>query len=143
MKAVNAEKLIGVLCDSSKTVGELLEGLSSVANFLLILFRALGTAAMAGQLYHGLQATIRGIFHVVLKVQEHCPAMPVLLWQIGKDALENIFTVVRTLTHATNVDGKGDRLGAAVALKAIYAQHSGWARKSRRLSLTFLPRSTT
>lgn len=126
-----------MLCDPSKTVGELLEGLSCVAHLLLILFRALRTAAMTGQLYHDLQATIRGIFTVVLKVQEHCPATPVFLWQIGTDALENLFAVVRTLTHASNVDGKelGDRLGAAVALEVIYAKHPGWARTSRRLSL--------
>lgn len=138
MKAVIAEKLLAVLCDPSKTVGELLEGLSCVAHLLLILFRALRTAVMTGQLYHDLQATIRGIFFVVLKVQEHCPAMPVFLWQIGTDALENLFAVVRTLTHASNVDGKelGDRLGAAVALEEIYAKHSGWGKKSRRLALT-------
>ncbi|CAN0485749.1 unnamed protein product, partial [Scytosiphon promiscuus] len=132
-----AEKLLAVLCDPSKTVGELLEGLSCVAHLLLILFRALRTAAMTGQLYHDLQATIRGIFTVVLKVQEHCPATPVFLWQIGTDALENLFAVLRTLTHASNVDGKelGDRLGAAVALEEIYAKHPGWARTSRRLSL--------
>ena len=76
--AVNAEKLLAVLCDPSKTVGELLEGLSCVAHLLLTLFRALGTAIMTGQLYNDLRATIRGIVHVVLKVQEHCPATPVL-----------------------------------------------------------------
>lgn len=139
MKAVIADKLLAVLCDPTKTVGGLLEGLSCVAHLLLHLFRALRTAAMTGQLYHDLQATIRGIFSVVLKVQEHCPATPVFLWQIGTDALENLFAVVRTLAHASNVDGKklGDRLGAAVALEEIYANHDDWARKARRLSLTF------
>ena len=59
---------------------------------------------------------------------------------MGTDALENIFAVVRTLIHASNVDKKkfGGRLGAAEALEETYAKQSGWARKSRRLSLTFL-----
>lgn len=140
MKAAIAERLLAVLCNPKKTVRELLEGLSCVAHLLLILFRALRTAVMTGQLYHDLQATIRGIFFVVLKVQDHCPATPVFLWQIGTDALENLFAVVRTLTHGGNIDGKelGDRLGAAVALEEIYAKHPSWARKSRRLSLTHL-----
>ncbi|CAN0325198.1 unnamed protein product [Ectocarpus sp. 4 AP-2014] len=140
VKAVIAEKLLAVLRDPSKTVRELLEGLSCVAHLLLILYRALRTATMTGQLYHDLQATIRGIFYVVLRVQQHCKARPVFLWQIGTDALENLFAVVRTLIHGSNVDGKelGDRLGAAVALEEIYAKHPGWAKKSRRLSLARL-----
>ena len=140
MKAVIAEKLLTVLCNPKKTVLELLEGLSCVAHLLLILFRALRTAVMTGQLYHDLQATIRGIFFVALKVQDHCPATPVLLWQIGTHVLESFCAVVRTLTHGSNIDGKelGDRLGAAVALEEIYAKHPSWARKSRRLSLNHL-----
>ncbi|CAN0440456.1 unnamed protein product, partial [Scytosiphon promiscuus] len=131
-----AENLLAVLCDPSKSVGQLLEGLSCVAHLLLILYRARRTGVMTGQLYHDLQATIRGIFYCALKVQQHCPAMALFLWQIGTDALENLFAVVRTLTHASNVDGKelGDRLGAAVALEEIYAKHPNWAKKSRRLN---------
>lgn len=62
--------------------------------------------------------------------------MELFLWQIGTDALENLFAVVRTLTHGSNVDGKelGDRLGAAVALEETYAKHPNWAQKSRRLN---------
>lgn len=136
MKAAIAEDLLAVLCDPAKTVGQLLEGLSRVSHLLLIIFRARRTAFMTGQLYHDLQATIRGIYFCALKVQQHCPAMDLYLWQIGTDALENSFAVVRTLTHASNVDGKelGDRLGAAVALEEIYAKHPNWAKKSRRLN---------
>eukprot|EP00904_Undaria_pinnatifida_P003353 jgi/Undpi1/13018/HiC_scaffold_8.g02681.m1 len=136
VKAAIAEDLLAVLCDPAKTVGQLLEGLSRVSHLLLIIFRARRTAFMTGQLYHDLQATIRGIYFCALKVQQHCPAMDLYLWQIGTDALENSFAVVRTLTHASNVDGKelGDRLGAAVALEKIYAKHPNWAKKSRRLN---------
>ena len=140
MKAVIAEKLLAVLCNPKKTVRELLEGLSCVAHLLLILVRALRTAVMTGQLYHDLQATIHGIFFVVLKVQDHCLTTPVFLWQIGTDALEKFFAVVRTLTHGSNIDWKelGDRLGAAVAVEELYARHPSWSRKSRRLSLNHL-----
>jgi len=136
VKAVIAENLLAVLCDPSKKVGQLLEGLSCVAHLLLILFRARGPAVVTAQLYHDLQATIRGIFYCVLQVQAHCPAMPMFLWQIGTDALENLFAVVRTLTHGSNIDGKelADRLGAAVTLEEIYAKHPNWAQKSRRLN---------
>eukprot|EP00904_Undaria_pinnatifida_P013996 jgi/Undpi1/9727/HiC_scaffold_27.g12183.m1 len=92
------------------------------------------------KLCHDLQATIHGIFFVVLKVQDHCPATPVFLWQISTGALENMFGVVRNLTHSSNINGKElrDRLGAAVALEEIYAKHPSLCRKSRRLSLTHL-----
>lgn len=60
------------------------------------------------------------------------------LWQIGTDGLENLFAVVRTLTHSRNVDLKelGDRLGAAVALERVYKEHQDWKRASRRLNGT-------
>lgn len=136
VKAAIGENLVAVLCDPSKSVGQLLEGLSCVAHLLLVLFRVHRTGVMTGQLYHDTQATIRGIFYCVLKVQEHSEAMATFLWQIGTDLLENLFAVVRTLTNARNVDGKelGDRLGAAVTLEEIYCKHPGWAKTSRRLT---------
>ena len=140
MKSFVAEKLLAVLCNPKKTVRELLAGFSCFAHLLLILLCALRTAVMTTQLCHDLQATIHGIFFVVLKVQDHCPATPVFLWQISTGALENIFGVVRNLTHSSNINGKElrDRLGAAVALEEIYAKHPSLCRKSRRLSLTHL-----
>ena len=76
----------------------------------------------------------------MLKVQDHCPATPVFHWQIGTNALENLFAVVQTLAHGNNIDWNelGDRLGAAVALEEIYAKHPSWAKKSPRLSLAHL-----
>ena len=124
MKAVTAENLLAVLCDPSKTVEQLLEGLSCVAHLFIILYRARQTGLMTGKLYRDTQATILGIFYCVLQVQQHYSAMTIFLWQISTNALEVLLAVVRTLTHARNVDGKalGECLGADVALEEIYAK---------------------
>lgn len=91
---------------------------------------------MTGKLYRDTQATILGIVYCVLQVQQHYSAMTIFLWQIGTNALEILLAVVRTLTHASNVDGKalGECLGADVALEEIYAKYPGWAKKCRRLN---------
>lgn len=93
---------------------------------------------MTGQLYHDTQAMVRALFHCVRQAQQHCPSEPMFLWQVGTDGLENLFALVRTLTHASNVDAKelADRLGAAVALEEIYNKHPDWAKVSRRLNET-------
>lgn len=109
-----------------------------MAHLLLILFRAHRTSFMTGQLYHDTQAMIRALFYCVLQAQQHCPSEPMFLWQVGTDGLENLFALVRTMTHASNVDAKelADRLGAAVALEEIYNKHPDWTKVSRRLNGT-------
>lgn len=138
MKAAILEPLLAVLYDPSKGVDQLLQGLSCVSHLLLILFRAHRTSFMTGQLYHDTQAMVRALFHCVRQAQQHCPSEPMFLWQVGTDGLENLFALVRTLTHASNVDAKelADRLGAAVALEEIYNKHPDWTKVSRRLNET-------
>ena len=85
---------------------------------------------MTGQLYNDLQGTIRGIFFVVPKVQDHCPATPVFLGKISTHALETIFAVVRTLAHDSNIDGRNSGIFWALLSRwrKIYAKHPSWSR---------------
>lgn len=57
------------------------------AHVLLILFCSRQATLMTRQLYHDLPSMIREIFSCALKVQKHCPPMPLFLLQIGTDAL--------------------------------------------------------
>ncbi|CAM9909880.1 unnamed protein product, partial [Sphacelaria rigidula] len=133
-----AKRLLAVLFDNTKGIGELLQGLSCVAHLLLILFRANETAFKTSQSYHDIQATVRGVFFVVQQAKTLCPGEKMYLWQVGSDGLENLFAVVRTLTNSRNVDLKelGERLGAAVAMEKVYSDHKSWRQVSRRLNDT-------
>ena len=85
------------------------------------------------------------MFFVVQQAQNLCPGEKMYLWQVGSDDLENLFAVVRTLTHSRNVNLKelGERLGAAVAMQRVYSDHESWRRVSRRLNGTFDHMDTT
>ena len=136
VRAAIAKRLLAVLFDSTKGIGELLQGLSCVAYLLLILFRVNGTGFTTSQSYHDLQATVRGMFFVVQRAKNLCSGEKMYLWQVDSGGLENLFAVVRTLNHPHNVDLKelGERLGAAVAMQRVYSDHESWRRVSRRLN---------
>lgn len=87
---------------------------------------------MTGQNYHDTQAMVRALFYCVSKAQKHCLSEPTFLWQVGTDGLENLFTLVRTLTPASNVDAKelADCLGPAVALEEVNVQRTRGLGKS-------------
>lgn len=130
------EPLLDVLLNPEKTISELLRGLARVAFLLLFVYRANKTRFIPGQLYHDLQATIRALFYVVLEAKVRCPDMKLYLWMIGTDGLENLFALVRTLTHASNVDAKEaiERFGAAIGVEQVYEKHPRWKKLSRRLN---------
>ncbi|CAM9215393.1 unnamed protein product, partial [Sphacelaria rigidula] len=119
-------------------LGELLQGLSCAAHLLLILFRVNGTAFKTSQSYHDIHGTVREIFFVVQRAKVLRPGEKMYLWQVGSDGLENLFAVVRTLTHSRKVDliDVGKRLGAAVAMERVYSDHEGQRRVSRCLNGT-------
>ncbi|CAM9924000.1 unnamed protein product [Sphacelaria rigidula] len=60
-----SERLLAELLDCKKGVAELLAGLPCVAHSLLLLYREHKTRYVTGQLYHDMQATIRGVFYVI------------------------------------------------------------------------------
>lgn len=64
-----SKRLLAVLFEKSKAVGELLRGLSCVVHLMLILYRANGTVFMTSQLHHDPQALFRGVFFVVLQAR--------------------------------------------------------------------------
>ncbi|CAB1119905.1 unnamed protein product [Ectocarpus sp. CCAP 1310/34] len=117
------EPLLDVLLNSEEKISELLRGLARVAFLLLFVYRMKKTRFKPGQLDHDLQATIRLLFYVVLEAQVRCPRERLYLWMIGTDGLENLFAIVRTLTHASNVDAKEaiERFGAVIGVEQVDA----------------------
>ncbi|CAM9922563.1 unnamed protein product, partial [Sphacelaria rigidula] len=66
------------------------------------------------------------------------------LWMAGTDGLENLFAVVRTLTHARNVDSKelSERFSAAIGVEQVFEKNAASKRTSKRLNGT-LDHTTT
>ena len=125
-----------MLLNPEKSIAQLLRGLARVSFLILFLYRANKTSFVPGQLYHDLQATIRAKFHLVAEAQRCCPHQKLYLWMAGTDGLENLFAVVRCLTHARNVDSKelGERFSAAVQVEHVYEKHRDLKRVSARLN---------
>ncbi|CAM9585347.1 unnamed protein product [Ectocarpus sp. 4 AP-2014] len=71
-----------------------------MAHLALILLRENASAFITHQLYHDLQQTIRCAYILVAQAQKVCPSLDIYLFQLGTDNVENLFAVLRTLTHS-------------------------------------------
>ncbi|CAN0451191.1 unnamed protein product, partial [Hapterophycus canaliculatus] len=124
-----------VLFDYMKTVSQLLAGLSCMAHLAFILYRQNRNEFILGQLYHDLQATIRCAFIVIAQAQVICPSLLIYLSQLGTDNVENLFAILRTMTHSRTFSYKElcERLAHASQVDEVWSRHDGWRRSSRRL----------
>lgn len=142
MLAVFIRCLLDVLFDFNKNISELLEGLACMAHLALVLFRENAAAFITRQLYHDVQQTIRCAFILVGQAQKVCPSLDFYLFQLGTDNVENLFAVLRTMTHSRTFSYMElvQRLAHASQLDAVWDRREGWKRPSRRLATK--PRST-
>ena len=83
-----------------------------------------------------MQATIRAKFHLVSEAKRHCPNEKLYLWMAGTDGLENLFAVVRCVTHARNVDAKEliERFGSAIGVEQVFERHPHLKKPAKRLN---------
>ena len=90
------------------------------------------------QLYMDLQSTIQCAFCCTALCHEKYPNLPLLLYVLGTDQLENLFGHTRTLTHALNCDFLEliERLQLAIQTHIIYQKHPEWKKQSRICSTT-------
>ena len=131
------KSLLDVLFDYNKNISDLLEGLSCTAHLAFFLWRQNKAAFIPGQLYHDLQQTIRCAFVVVAQAKVVCPTLQIYLFQLGTDNVENLFAILRTMTHARTFSYVElvQRLGHAVQVQDIWSRHPEWGGASKRLRL--------
>ncbi|CAM9214714.1 unnamed protein product, partial [Hapterophycus canaliculatus] len=127
--------LLDVLFNYEKSVSDLLRGLSCMAHLALILFRRNKSEFIPGQLYHDLQATIRCAFMVAAQAKHFCPSLLIYLFLLGTNNLENLFAVLRTMTHSRTFSYKElcEKLAHASQVDETWSRHGEWRRSSRRL----------
>lgn len=116
-------------------MSDLLQDLSCLAHVLLYLYRRNKAALVPGQLFHDLQATVRCAYVTVAQVMHFCPELNVYLFQLGTDNVEQLFSIIRTITHSRNCDTKefGQRASHACQLADVWARNDGWKKPSDRL----------
>ena len=127
--------LLATFNGEKQSLTEQLTSVSCLAHLLLVLYRHNGTKLMPAQLYHDIQATVQDIFYTIAKMQLLYPTQALYLFQLGDDRLEDLFGVLRTLTHDRNFDllQAGERLGIATHIAQIFEKHPQWKQPMRRL----------
>eukprot|EP00798_Chlamydomonas_sp_ICE-L_P004754 gene4754-34504_t len=132
------ECLLAPLVQFDATTTSLLEGLSKAAHILFVCFSKGGNKFMPSVQYHDLVATIKTVFWNVAKIQLYYPESAFYIFMQGTDCGEQLFAVLRTLTHNTNFDPfeLNTSLGTAQQINAVFERHPDWSRASKRLQAT-------
>jgi hypothetical protein len=115
-----------------------LTGLSQLAHMLAFLYEGTGsrTKFLPAQLYHDMQAMVKNAFFTVAKVKQQFPDTPVYLFQLGDNAVEEMFSTLRTLTHQRNMDivELGQNITVLLQLYEVYSRHPEWYKQRKHLS---------
>jgi hypothetical protein len=85
------------------------------------------------ELYHDIQSTIQDAFYAAHIFNRVDSTANLYLYQLGTDQLEELFGVIRTLTHARNCDFLEllQRLVIAYQIETVFNKHLDWKRKTR------------
>ena len=86
-----------------------------------------------------MQATVKSFFFATVHMQLEFPGgAPLYLFQLGTDLLENLFSVIRSLSPGTNVTFQQlcQRIDIADKITQIRSNHSEWDGGPRRLQAT-------
>lgn len=127
------EPLINLFMDSTIDLNTQLHQLSKLAHLMLIIYRRQRTKFITNALYNDIQSIVQDAF---ISAVENNPDNKLYLYQLGTDQLEQLFSSVRTITHAKNCDllELQDRLKMSSQIENVYAERPGW-RKTSRLSI--------
>ena len=78
--------------------------LSQLAHIMLVVFRRHRTQFITNNLYTDIQSTIQDAFVSAAIFHENSSNSNLYLFMRGTDQLENLYSTVRTITHAKNCD---------------------------------------
>ena len=94
---------------------------------------------MPNQLYHDLQTMVKDNFFSTARQQILDPTKPLYVFLLTNDLLEQLFSIVRCLTHNRNVDHLefAQRASIATRIMDVYGRHPDWNRSARRLAEAF------
>eukprot|EP00918_Siedleckia_nematoides_P033698 GHVU01073205.1.p1 GENE.GHVU01073205.1~~GHVU01073205.1.p1 ORF type:complete len:912 (+),score=94.10 GHVU01073205.1:616-3351(+) len=133
--------------DTTKLLSEQLIALSRLGHMAYCLFRCRSTAPkqsayfMKNQLYHDLQSYIKAAYVLAIRGKlwaedptTNDPDFGLCLGQLGSDALEEVFALVRTLNHSSNFNTYELQTNITVVTQIadVMSRHPDWQRNDRR-----------
>ena len=120
------------------SISDILVASSKLSHLLIVVHRKHKTKFIPNQLYHDLQTLVKDNFFSVARQQCQDPSRPLYIFQLSNDLLEQLFGIVRCLTHNRNVDALefAERVSIASRIMDIYSRHAEWDRGARRLCET-------
>lgn len=85
-----------------------------------------------------LQSTIQDSFLAVSTLKSYNSEAPLYLYQLGTDELENLFSIIRTISHARNVVYLEliDRVSIGLKIDSIYERNPSLKKDSRLSTFT-------
>jgi hypothetical protein len=120
------------------SLSEQLSHLSSLAHLMMALYSLYKGSLCSVQLYYDTMAMIKTAYFSVAKMKEADSDGCFWLMQLGTDALEKLFGIVRTMIGSdTNCDilQLNERLASASMVSEIFNRHPDWSKGPRRLRI--------
>lgn len=96
--------LCSIFYETKTTLLDQLVKLAYLSHILLYVFRKNHTSFFTTNLYTDIQSTIQDAFVCAAIFQKNSSELKLYLFMLGTDQLENLFGVVRTLSHASSCD---------------------------------------
>lgn len=141
-------KVLGRLCllverayfDMSLDLQEQIVLQAEMVHILFVLQLQHGSAFVSGMLYHDLISMVQDNVITVVKLQvlgKDCAVShEYFLCSQGSDALEKIFSILRTLSHNRGfcISAFADGVSTAHRLRELYEKYPEWHLEKRRLS---------
>eukprot|EP00918_Siedleckia_nematoides_P019468 GHVU01041528.1.p1 GENE.GHVU01041528.1~~GHVU01041528.1.p1 ORF type:complete len:231 (+),score=24.24 GHVU01041528.1:1057-1749(+) len=124
--------------DTALSLAQHLESLSHLGHMCYCLFRANSKQFIPTVLFHDLQTFIKGVFVLTCRGQSHSPEFSLCMGQAGSDALEEVFSLVRTLNHSSNFTSLElqSNLKIVSDIQGIMQRHPTWKPQDKRRDVT-------
>ena len=118
--------LCSIFFETKKSLVDQLLQLSYLSHLLLYSYRRNFNSFLTTNLYSDIQSTIQDAFVCAAIFQDKKSNLNLYLYMLGTDQLENLFSTITTLTHASGCDflELHDRIKIALQIEKVFIYFS-------------------
>eukprot|EP00918_Siedleckia_nematoides_P031415 GHVU01067979.1.p1 GENE.GHVU01067979.1~~GHVU01067979.1.p1 ORF type:complete len:494 (+),score=66.56 GHVU01067979.1:1417-2898(+) len=129
--------------DTSLGLAEQLTTLSQLGHLFYCLYRVNASKFFSAELYHDLQSFIKSAFVLALRGKTWPGGLELCLGQVGSDALEEHFSLLRTLNHNSNFNTYELEINMSIVaqINGVFESNPGWRRGDARRDCSSSDRS--
>ena len=127
------QPLLDIFTNPKINLIDQLAKLAYCSHLMLFIYRKWKGKFMSKQLYMDIQSSIQDAFVAAHTMHHFDPNQNLYLFLLGTDLLENLFSVIRTLSHANNSDFFEliQKLNIANQIEEVLIAHPTWRRNNR------------